>query len=172
MYVLAICSNMSFISWNILIYPWHLVAVVLTSQFSSECLWQRNLITLFDVLTLMSTKTICCVICGVAHCKQHKCQFYIRRWKCRSKNQWAGGMGWAAEMPSPEWKPWRTYGRWSWRRWKPLSPYHRAPRRLQPQGAPPAVTWMTSWLTFSCCPNVVRLKTSGRGAVGFYSLFR
>lgn len=30
---------------------------------------KNYLITLFDILTLMSTKTICCVICGVAHCK-------------------------------------------------------------------------------------------------------
>lgn len=60
---------MSFISWNTLIYSWHLVAVVLTSQFSTESLLQRNFITLFDILTSMLTKTICCIICGVAYCK-------------------------------------------------------------------------------------------------------
>lgn len=67
--MLAVSSNMSFISWNTLIYPWHLAAVVLTRQFNTECLGRRNLITLLDILTCMSTKTICCVICGVAHCK-------------------------------------------------------------------------------------------------------
>lgn len=108
-----------------------------------------------------------CVICSVASCKAAQTLVQRQRWKCRTRSLWGDGTGWAAGMPAPGLRPWRTYARRSWGKWRPLGPYQHWCPRPPPREASQTAIWMTSSLTCSCSPNGAPLKTSGRDAFDF-----